>query len=210
MYAVIESGGSQHRVEQGSVLRLQRLPGDVGSTCNFDSVLLLVDGSDVQAGQPFVKGASVSARIVSQGRADKVRIVKMKRRKHYRRQMGHRQAYTEVEVLAIDNGKGGKGATGKSGAGTAPKASTAGGGTAATKTASKAKAAPGTTPAKPAAKKPAATKKAAAKAKAGSGAKPAKPAAKKAAAAKKPAAKTAKKPGDAKAGSTAKSPDKED
>lgn len=101
MYAVIESGGKQHRVEEGEVLRLEKIEVATGDSVNFDKVLLVADGEKVQIGAPFVEGGKVSAEVVAHGRADKVRIVKFRRRKHHRKQMGHRQWFTEVKITGI-------------------------------------------------------------------------------------------------------------
>ena len=101
MYAVIVTGGKQYRVMQGEVLRVELLDAEVDSTVRFDQVLLVGEGESIQVGAPLVAGAVVSARVRAHGRADKVRIVKFRRRKHYRKQMGHRQHYTEVEITGI-------------------------------------------------------------------------------------------------------------
>ena len=101
MYAVIVSGGKQHRVEEGETLKLEKLNIDVGASVDFDRVLLVVNGKDVKIGAPDVQGAKVSAEIVSHGRGKKVRIMKFKRRKHHMKQMGHRQWFTEVKITGI-------------------------------------------------------------------------------------------------------------
>ncbi|MDE1898484.1 MAG: 50S ribosomal protein L21 [Xanthomonadaceae bacterium] len=101
MYAVIKTGGKQYRVMQGEVLRVELLDAEVDSTVRFDQVLLVGEGESIQVGAPLVAGAVVSAKVRAHGRADKVRIVKFRRRKHYRKQMGHRQHYTEVEITGI-------------------------------------------------------------------------------------------------------------
>ena len=105
MYAVIKSGGKQHRVEPGEVLRVEKLDLSEGDKIDFDEVMMLGDESDVQIGSPYVEGGKVSAEVVSHGRGDKVTIIKMRRRKHYRRQAGHRQYYTEIKILDIAGGK---------------------------------------------------------------------------------------------------------
>jgi large subunit ribosomal protein L21 len=102
MYAVIVSGGKQHRVEEGETLKLEKLNIEVGSGVDFDRVLLVVNGEDVKIGAPVVQGAKVSAEIVSHGRGKKVRIMKFKRRKHHMKQMGHRQWFTEVKITGIN------------------------------------------------------------------------------------------------------------
>lgn len=101
MYAVIKSGGKQHRVVEGEVLRLEKIEAATGETIQFDEVLLVADGETVNIGTPLVSGVSVSAEVVSHGRADKVRIIKFRRRKHSMKRQGHRQWYTEVKITAI-------------------------------------------------------------------------------------------------------------
>ncbi|HAO20610.1 MAG TPA: 50S ribosomal protein L21 [Desulfobacteraceae bacterium] len=102
MYAVINSGGKQYRVEQGNTVRLERLPGDVGSSVSFDRVLLFSDGQNVKIGQPLVEGVMVRGRIVEQDRSKKIIVFKYKRRKRYRRKQGHRQYYTAVKIDSIE------------------------------------------------------------------------------------------------------------
>ena len=104
MYAVIESGGKQHRVEPGEVLRLEKLDASEGETVNFDKVMMIGEGENIQIGTPFVDGGVVTAEVVSHGRGDKITIIKMRRRKHYRRQAGHRQSFTEVKIKEISGG----------------------------------------------------------------------------------------------------------
>ena len=101
MYAVIKTGGKQYRVASGEKLRIEQVPGDVGSEVVLDQVLMVADGENVTLGTPLLSGASVTAKIVSHGRGDKVRIFKLRRRKHYRKSQGHRQNYTEIEILGI-------------------------------------------------------------------------------------------------------------
>lgn len=102
MYAVIESGGKQHRVEEGEVLKLEKLELATGETVEFDRVLMVGAGADVKIGTPVVEGGKVSAEILSHGRHEKIRIVKFNRRKHYRNETGHRQWYTEVKITGIE------------------------------------------------------------------------------------------------------------
>jgi len=104
MYAVIKSGGKQYRVESGEKLRVERLSADVGAAVSFDEVLLVGDGDGVKVGSPLVSGALVKGTVLSQGRADKVRIFKLRRRKHYQKTQGHRQSYTEVRIDDIIQG----------------------------------------------------------------------------------------------------------
>jgi large subunit ribosomal protein L21 len=101
MYAVILSGGKQHRVREGEVLKLEKIEVGTGESVNFDKVLMIGEGADVQIGAPYLAAASVTAEVVKHGRADKVTIIKFKRRKHYRKQQGHRQWFTEVKITAI-------------------------------------------------------------------------------------------------------------
>lgn len=101
MYAVITTGGKQYRVSEGSVLRIEKLEAPEGASVEFDKVLLVGQGADVKVGTPLVAGAKVTATVQGHGKGDKVRIVKFRRRKHYLRQKGHRQPYTEVKVTGI-------------------------------------------------------------------------------------------------------------
>ena len=103
MYAVLVTGGKQYRVMQGETLRVELLDVEAGSSITFDNVLMLGDGEGVKLGDAL-KGASVTATVKGHGRADKVRIVKFRRRKHHRKQMGHRQHYTEIEITGIAGG----------------------------------------------------------------------------------------------------------
>ena len=102
MYAVIVTGGRQYRVAQGETLRVEKLVADVGAEVKLDQVLLVGEGDGVTVGAPLVAGATVSAKIRAHGRADKIRIVKFRRRKHYKRTQGHRQHYTEIEITGIN------------------------------------------------------------------------------------------------------------
>ncbi len=98
MYAVIKSGGKQYRVESGAKLRVEALPAEVGASVSFDEVLLVGKGDDLKVGTPLVSGAKVKATVLAHGRGDKVKIFKLRRRKHYTKTQGHRQSYTEVRV----------------------------------------------------------------------------------------------------------------
>ena len=100
MYAVIETGGKQYRVAVGDKVKVEKLTASEGESVNLDRVLMIQDGSNVQVGKPTLD-SKVTAKVVSQGRGDKIRIFKMKRRKHYRKQAGHRQDYTELEITGI-------------------------------------------------------------------------------------------------------------
>ncbi|HEV7800018.1 MAG TPA: 50S ribosomal protein L21 [Burkholderiales bacterium] len=101
MYAVIKTGGKQYRVSAGEKLKVEQIPADIGAEVVLDQVLFLSDGDNVTMGAPLVSGATVTVKVVSHGRGDKVRIFKMRRRKHYRKTQGHRQNYTEIEILGI-------------------------------------------------------------------------------------------------------------
>ena len=101
MFAVFESGGKQHRVVEGEVVRLERLDGEPGDEVTFDRVLMVANGDDVSIGEPLVEGGRVTAEVVGQGRHRKVRVIKFKRRKNYLRRKGHRQHFTEVKITAI-------------------------------------------------------------------------------------------------------------
>ena len=101
MYAVIAAGGKQHRGEEGEVLRLAQIEFATGETVKFDQVLMVADGDNIKIGAPLVDGAQVTAEVVSHGRADKVKIIKFRRRKHSMKRQGHRQWYTEVKITGI-------------------------------------------------------------------------------------------------------------
>ena len=101
MFAVFESGGKQHRVVEGEVVRLERLTGEPGERVVFDRVLMVADGDDVAVGAPLLTGSQVAGTVVGQGRGKKINVIKFKRRKNYLRRKGHRQAYTDVKITAI-------------------------------------------------------------------------------------------------------------
>jgi large subunit ribosomal protein L21 len=101
MYAVIKTGGKQYRVSAGEKLKIERIAAEVGQEIVLDQVLLVADGDALKMGAPLVAGARVKAKVLKHGRGDKVRIFKLNRRKHYRRSQGHRQNYTEIEILGI-------------------------------------------------------------------------------------------------------------
>ena len=101
MFAVIATGGKQYRVQEGSVLRIQKLVADKGAEVEFDQVLLIGKGADVKLGAPFLSGGKVTATVQAHGKGEKVRIVKFRRRKHYKREKNHRQEYTEIKVTGI-------------------------------------------------------------------------------------------------------------
>ena len=102
MYAVFQSGGKQHRVSEGQTLRLEKLDVETGATVEFDKVLLVANGEEIAVGAPLVEGGKVTAEVVQHGRGAKVKIVKFRRRKHSRKQAGHRQWFTEVKITGIN------------------------------------------------------------------------------------------------------------
>jgi large subunit ribosomal protein L21 len=102
MYAVIRTGGKQYRVQAGQVIKVESLDQEVGQALSFDQVLLVADEGKFKVGKPYLEGAKVTAKVVSHGRRKKVHIVKFRRRKNSRTQMGHRQNFTEVEISAIN------------------------------------------------------------------------------------------------------------
>jgi len=120
MYAVIKTGGKQYRVREGDTLRVEKLAAETGAKVQFDQVLMVGEGDKVAVGTPFLSDGVVSATVLAQGRADKIKIVKFKRRKNYLRQNGHRQSFTEVEITKI--GGAGKPAAATPAAKSEPKA----------------------------------------------------------------------------------------
>jgi large subunit ribosomal protein L21 len=101
MYAVIKTGGKQYRVTEGETLKVEKLDAEEGAAVEFDQVLMIADGDQIQVGAPYVEGARVTATVQAQGRGPKVLIVKFRRRKHYRKTQGHRQSYTELKIGGI-------------------------------------------------------------------------------------------------------------
>ena len=101
MYAVIKTGGKQYKVAPGEKLKVEQIPADVGAEVILDQVLMVFDAESVRLGQPTVAGATVKATVVAHGRGEKVKIFKMRRRKHYQKHQGHRQNYTELKIEAI-------------------------------------------------------------------------------------------------------------
>ena len=101
MYAVVKTGGKQYRVSAGQKLKVEQIPADVGAEITLDQVLMVGEGESVKVGAPLVSGATVKATVVAHGRHDKVKIFKMRRRKHYQKHQGHRQNYTQLRIDAI-------------------------------------------------------------------------------------------------------------
>ena len=102
MYAVVSTGGKQYRVQKGETLRVEKIPGEVGSKVILDKVLMVADGENIRVGQPLIEKAAVQASIVEQDRAKKILVFKYKRRKRYRRKAGHRQPYTAIRIDGIE------------------------------------------------------------------------------------------------------------
>lgn len=101
MYAVIQTGGKQYRVEQGMSLKIEKLELGAGDSVEFDQVLMYQSDDAVKVGVPYIEGAKVTAKVLSQGRHKKVKIIKFRRRKHHMKHMGHRQYFTEVQITGI-------------------------------------------------------------------------------------------------------------
>jgi len=101
MYAVVKTGGKQYKIAPGEKLKVEQIPADVGAQVVLDQVLMVGEGENVRVGQPTVEGATVQATVVAHGRGDKIRIFKMRRRKHYQKHQGHRQNFTELQIDAI-------------------------------------------------------------------------------------------------------------
>ena len=101
MYAVIKTGGKQYRVVAGEKIKVEQIPADVGAEVTLDQVLMVGEGETVKVGTPTVAGAKVVAKVLAHGRHPKVKIFKMRRRKHYQKHQGHRQNFTEIEIGSI-------------------------------------------------------------------------------------------------------------
>ena len=102
MYAVFKTGGKQYRATTGDVIQVEKLEAEKGATVELDQVLMVGEGEDVKIGAPYLEGSKVTATVVDHGRHDKIKIIKFKRRKHHRKQMGHRQYFTQIEITGID------------------------------------------------------------------------------------------------------------
>jgi large subunit ribosomal protein L21 len=101
MYAVIKTGGKQYKVATGEQLKIESLNAEAGAQVSFDQVLMIADGDAVKVGAPLVSGGKVNAEVVANGRGEKIRIIKHRRRKHYHKEQGHRQNFTEVKITEI-------------------------------------------------------------------------------------------------------------
>jgi large subunit ribosomal protein L21 len=101
MYAVVKTGGKQYKIQEGEILRFEKIPGDVGSPVKFDQVLMFSDGENIQIGQPVLEDVAVEGHIIEQGKARKIIVFKYKKRKRYRRKLGHRQQFTAVQIDSI-------------------------------------------------------------------------------------------------------------
>ena len=101
MYAVIKTGGKQYKVVAGERLKIETLAAEVGATVSFDEVLMIGEGEQITVGAPLISGGKVNAEILAHGRGEKIRIIKHRRRKHYHKEQGHRQNFTEVKITEI-------------------------------------------------------------------------------------------------------------
>lgn len=104
MYAVIKTGGKQYRVSEGDTLKVETIKAEEGDSVELDQVLMVADGDNIKIGTPLIEGGKVTATVKSQGRGKKISIIKFRRRKHYDKQQGHRQNYTELQITGINAG----------------------------------------------------------------------------------------------------------
>jgi len=102
MYVVFKTGGKQYRATTGDVIKVEKIEAEKGATIELDEVLMVGEGEDVKVGTPYLEGGKVTATVLDHGRRDKIKVIKFKRRKNYRRQMGHRQYFTQIEITGID------------------------------------------------------------------------------------------------------------
>lgn len=102
MYALVVTGGKQYKVTKGATLKIESLPGDIGSNIEFDKILMIANGDNINIGTPFIKNAKITGEIIAHGKKDKVQIIKFRRRKHHLKHMGHRQNYTQVKITNIE------------------------------------------------------------------------------------------------------------
>ena len=102
MYAVFKTGGKQYRATTGDVLKVEKIEAEKGAEVELDQVLMVGEGEDVKIGTPYLEGGKVKATVVDHGRRDKIKVIKFKRRKNHRKQMGHRQYFTQIEITGIE------------------------------------------------------------------------------------------------------------
>ena len=102
MYAVFKTGGKQYRATTGDILKVEKIEAEKGATVELDQVLMVGEGADVKIGAPYLEGGKVTVTVLDHGRREKIKVIKFKRRKSYRRQMGHRQYFTQIEITGID------------------------------------------------------------------------------------------------------------
>ena len=102
MYAVFKTGGKQYRAATGDVIKVEKIEAEKGAEVELDQVLMVGEGEDVKIGAPYLEGGKVTATVVDHGRREKIKVIKFKRRKHHRKQMGHRQYFTQIEITGID------------------------------------------------------------------------------------------------------------
>jgi large subunit ribosomal protein L21 len=102
MYAVFKTGGKQYRATTGDVIKVEKIEAEKGATLELDQVLMVGEGEDVKIGAPFLEGGKVTVTVLDHGRRDKINVIKFKRRKNYRKKMGHRQYFTQIEITGID------------------------------------------------------------------------------------------------------------
>ena len=102
MYAVFQTGGKQYRAATGDTIKVEKIEAEKGAVIELDRVLMVGEGEDVRIGAPFIEGGKVTARVVDQGRGEKIHIIKFRRRKHHMKRAGHRQYYTQLEITGID------------------------------------------------------------------------------------------------------------
>jgi large subunit ribosomal protein L21 len=102
MYAVFKTGGKQYRATTGDVIKVEKIEAEKGATLELDQVLMVGEGEDVKIGAPFLEGGKVTVTVLDHGRRDKINVIKFKRRKNYRKKIGHRQYFTQIEITGID------------------------------------------------------------------------------------------------------------
>ncbi len=102
MYAVFKTGGKQYRAATGDVIKVEKIEAEKGATIELDQVLMVGEGEDVKVGAPYLEGSKVTAKVVDHGRREKIKVIKFKRRKNHRKQMGHRQYFTQIEITGIE------------------------------------------------------------------------------------------------------------